>query len=205
MNSKYLNSMVESSRTYFIFISILSFVFLLSCDIMSNSKVSAQPTEPEPQVESPEAETTKPAVANITFFNAKEFINFTKAFIGNPEYNFINMPFISEAKLTVTCFKTVPDLPKMTIELPTIDCNDIFIFSKSDNQQINYSENYNNELLAIKMNSDQKVKFLPQLIKNIYKSDDFYCLEWGQTKKLKFELDPFNCDKFSILFSPKSK
>jgi hypothetical protein len=201
--------MVESFRIYFIFLYILSFVFLLYFDITSDSKVSAQQgAEPKPQVEGlpTDAAMTAPDATNATFFNPKEFINFTKAFIGNPEYNVMYVPFITEANLTTTCFKTVPDVVKMTIELITIDCDDIFIFSKSDSQQINstiYSENYNNELRAIKMNPDQKVKFLPQIIKNIYKPVDFYCLEWGQKPKLKFGLDPYNCDKFSILFSPK--
>ena len=173
---------------------------------ISNSTVSAE--SDDSTFPPPDAERTAPNVVNTTFFNAKEFINFTKAFIGNPQYNVFNMPFILEANLTVTCFKTIPNLQSMTIKLTTIDCDDIYIFSTSDSQQMNsqfYQDNYNNELLAIKTNSDEKVKFLPQLIKDIYKSDDFYCLEWGQKQKLQFDLDLFNCDKFSMLFSPKPK
>jgi hypothetical protein len=176
---------------------------------MSDSQDSEESGEPAPRPPEglpPDAATTAPDAANATFFSLKEFKDFTKSFMGNPEYNVINMPFILEVNLTLTCFKTIPDLVKMKIELNTIDCDDIYIFSKSDSQQINstfYQDNYNNELLAIKTNSDQKVKILPQLIKNIYKSDNFYCLEWGQQPKFKFDLDQFNCDKFSILFSPR--
>lgn len=215
--------MIKTSSFFSLLLFLSIFVFLLIyLGIVTESKILAQVPQPtkSPDLGIPPDSTGTDGTestpqTNITTNqndNGSEFIEFLNSFIGNPEYDVINLPYLLDIYLkkiefgnsTVSCIKTLPILESMKIELTTIDCDDIFIFSKLNSAQINSESSphsYNKDLTT-NMNIYYKIKFLPQLLKNISKSDDFYCLEWENTQ-IKFDLDLMNCKKFSLLFSPK--
>ena len=214
--------MIKSYSFFFLFLYILTVTFLLYFGILSESKVFAQDLSPKKPANLPDGpkgtESTKsdPAKStqktSTTTNQTKQLNELLNSFIGNPEYDVINLPYLLDvylnntvfSNLKVECIKTLPVLASMKIELTPIDCEDIFIFFKLNSTQINsdfFEYNYNKEL-AMKMNLYYKIKFLPQLIKDISKSEDIYCLEWGNSQ-FKFDLDLLNCNKFSLLLSPK--
>jgi hypothetical protein len=215
--------MIKTSRFFLLlfFLSLSAFL-LIYLGLVTESKILAQVPQPtkSPDLGSPPDSTgtdgteSTPQTNTTTNQNDNglEFIEFLNSFIGNPEYDVINLPYLLDIYLkktefgnsTISCIKTLPILESMKIELTTIDCDDIYIFSKLNSAQINSEsspQSYNKDLTT-NMNIYYKIKFLPQLLKNISKSDDFYCLEWENTQ-IKFDLDLLNCKKFSLLFSPK--